>query len=94
MNQISPALTERETETLKAIVTLLRTRRLPPSVREIATAAQLSLTRAHQVIHDLSAKGYLRLHPGVARGIDVLMDADRQPVAVGWDGCPVEVRHG
>jgi hypothetical protein len=92
MNQIA-TLDERETKTLTAIVAILRSRRLPPSMREIAAAAELSVTRAHQVVHQLDAKGYVRLLPGVARGIDVLMDAERRPVSVGWDGCPAEVSH-
>ena len=56
---------------------------IPPTIEEIMRAVDLpSKSHVHRDLSSLEAKGYIRRHPRKGRGIELLLDADGQPVRV------------
>lgn len=64
-------LTERQTEVLGAIKTLLRERGIPPTTREIGKVLGIEdqPNAVSQHLEALEKKGFIRRYPGVSRGI-------------------------
>ena len=68
-------LTSRQNEALNAIRDHIRRKSVPPSRAELAKALGLKNPSAvDQILNALSKKGWLRLHTGIERGIELLRE--------------------
>ena len=68
-------LTGRQNEALNAIRNHIRRKSVPPSRAELAKALGLKNPSAvDQILNALSKKGWLRLHTGIERGIELLRE--------------------
>ncbi|MFW5959619.1 MAG: transcriptional repressor LexA [Chitinivibrionales bacterium] len=66
-------LTKEQHRVFSFIQSFIRENNTPPTVREIAGGmGYRSINSARQHLRLISSKGYLRLHPGRARGIEVV----------------------
>lgn len=67
-------LTERQESVLGFLRDFARERGMPPTVREIGEAMGFNFPAARMHLKALEKKGFLRLSPGVHRGIELLGD--------------------
>lgn len=67
----APLLSPRQAQLIATVEALTAARGFSPSVREIAAAMNVSLSRAAQLVTSTAAKGALTHEPGVARSIRV-----------------------
>ena len=68
-------LTERQTDALSAIRGHIRRKSVPPSRAELASALGLkNQSGVDQILHALVKKGWVRIHTGVERGIELLRE--------------------
>ena len=66
-------LTIRQAEILEFIIAYVRDKGYPPSLREISE--QFSFSNVKSSVDHLKAlekKGFIKVHPGIARGITIL----------------------
>jgi SOS-response transcriptional repressor LexA len=63
---------ERERQLMAAITTGRQAKGYPPSMRELAKAAGISLTRVAQLLARCEKKGFITRHRNVARSIVVI----------------------
>lgn len=62
----------REAELLTFIDELTEARGFPPTMRELAVAMRVSLTRVAQLVASCTREGWLARHPKIARSFRVL----------------------
>ena len=73
------ALTSVQKKIFKFIVKEQHKNGAPPTIREIATAfGYKSINSAQQNLKLIEKKGYIRLHKGRSRGIEILVDNGRE----------------
>lgn len=66
------SLTERQEDILEVIRESLRSRGLPPTVREIGAALGIASPNSVALqLNQLEIKGYIRRHPRLSRGIQL-----------------------
>ncbi len=66
------AITEPQRRTLAAIRTHISRRGFPPTGQELGELLGIASASAHELVHQLVRKGYLRREPGKARSLEVL----------------------
>ena len=68
-------LSNRQTEALDAIRSHIRHKSVPPSRSELARQLGIkNQSGADQLLNALAKKGWVRLHPGIERGIELLRE--------------------
>ena len=71
------SLTEKQAKVLSFVSNHINTVGFPPTVRQVASYFGVSAKAAHDHMRAIAKKGYLRLFPGSARGMEVVrMDDD------------------
>ncbi|MCS6985562.1 MAG: transcriptional repressor LexA [Leptospiraceae bacterium] len=73
------SLTEKQAKILNFIKAHIGQLGFPPTIRQIANYYSISAKAAHDHLRAIANKGYLRLFPGSARGIE-LIDRDQDDV--------------
>jgi SOS-response transcriptional repressor LexA len=67
---------DREKQLLEAVVRLTADRGFAPTMREIAPAVGVSLTRISQLMDDCERQGFIRRHPRIARTCRVIVPVE------------------
>ncbi len=65
-------LTTAQKRVYQAIVDHLSVHRYPPTTRELGAAINLKAPSIHEQLKRLARKGYIKLQPGLARGIELV----------------------
>lgn len=65
-------MTDRQRQTLVAMLTLIGQKGYPPTVQELAEALDISAPSAYENINHLVRKGYVTKVPGKARSLVVI----------------------
>ncbi len=75
------ALSKKQKEIYDYIVAVQAAKGYPPSVREICEAVNLqSTSTVHGHLNRLERKGYIRRDPSKPRALEILLDADGEPM--------------
>ena len=71
------SLTEKQAKIFRFVEEHTQKVGFPPTVRQIADFFSVSAKAAHDHLKAIAKKGYLRLFPGSARGIEILKSLDQ-----------------
>ena len=72
------SLTEKQDKVLTFLREHIEQVGFPPTVRQIANYFNISAKAAHDHLRSIAKKGYLRLFPGAARGMEVVRQGDEE----------------
>ncbi len=72
------SLTEKQKKVLEFVTEHIQTIGFPPTVRQIAVYFGVSAKAAHDHLRAIAKKGYLRLFPGSARGMEVIKTSEEK----------------
>lgn len=75
------SLTEKQNKVFSFVQDHIEQVGFPPTVRQIATYFNISAKAAHDHLRSIAKKGYLRLFPGAARGMEVIRQGDEEEPA-------------
>lgn len=74
------SLTEKQKKVLLFVTEHIQGIGFPPTVRQIAVYFGVSAKAAHDHLRAIAKKGYLRLFPGSARGMEVVKTVDNEDI--------------
>ncbi|RME92647.1 MAG: transcriptional repressor LexA [Candidatus Hydrogenedentota bacterium] len=66
------SLTEKQAKVLDFMTNYVKKVGFPPTVREVADYFKISAKAAHDHIRSIAKKGYIRIFPGAARGMEIV----------------------
>lgn len=73
------SLTEKQSKVLQFVKEHIEAVGFPPTVRQVAEYFGISAKASHDHLRAIAKKGYLRLFPGSARGMELVTTDDEQP---------------